>query len=489
MMALLAALGARSAWADDRPPLNELLPHDTLVFAEVDPAAGAAAGGNTEMIDLGLKGLATLGILPQAGVASDILGLVGEAGGRRICIALLDADLHATPQGGLECRSVQLAWVVDTPQPQEMVDRITHLLEHYAAQSTAEQSLKTTPESHKVYIEFHDKRWPAWLTLAWTELPADHDIPARFILTLGAGAMEHYLADRPVGDVPWKQIIAGIDAKGAAQGLSSGDPLLARLYVSVKQFRERFDEPMHRTTLGRMFGSLDLQTADGCVFTARKKDRSLSMFTGSLDQGRFTIAPWTISLPANAPIFNAVPADATVYAVLNVQWPGLYDRVMALCDAIVTGPTDTPVARQAQDLTLRQGVDIRKDILDRLQPLVLIHDSPRHPLGIPGIVTAVAAAHPGSEEKLKLAMTRMTQAVSQRLDAKNASRPEASTSFFSRARIRTDSDGISYIQFGLVGPAWGWVGNRLIVSWSPGAVRINEPAAGKVTSEAFSPAK
>jgi hypothetical protein len=66
-----------------------------------------------------------------------------------------------------------------------------------------------------------------------------------------------------------------------------------------------------------------------------------------------------------------------------------------------------------------------------------------------------------------------------------SSAAEESSGNFTRLRLRTDPDGTTYLQFGLVGPGWGWVQNRLVVSWSPGAVRLNKPAASRVTSSAF----
>ena len=45
---------------------------------------------------------------------------------------------------------------------------------------------------------------------------------SRFILAFGEGAMEHYLSDRPVADVPWKGSVAALDAAAARQGIGEG---------------------------------------------------------------------------------------------------------------------------------------------------------------------------------------------------------------------------------------------------------------------------
>jgi hypothetical protein len=302
--------------------------------------------------------------------------------------------------------------------------------------------------------------------------------------------MEHYLSGRPVADVPWKGPVAAIDAAAVRQAAGAGEgATVARVYVSARSFRERYPAAMARTVLGRLFSTLDLGSADASLFTARAQGRELVLFSGSVERGVVAVTPWTVSLPADAPLLKALPREATAYLVIRVDWPSFYTRVMALCDAILTDPTDEPteavVARHAR----RQGIEVRRDILERMQPLVLVHDHPQHPLRLPLMVTALAAAQTGAEEKVKSALALLTADTAATLEEKE--RPavgEGKTEVagqFTRLRLRTDPDGTSYLQFGLVGPAWGWVQNRLVFSWSPGAVRLNRGSAGQVTSSAF----
>jgi hypothetical protein len=523
-MLLLSGLPrpARAAEPPARPPLHELLPHDTLAFVELAPgpaSAGRRAPGGGALVDMGLQGLKSLGVLPdRASLVTDILGLAGEAGGngRRSCVACLDADLRATPAGELDCASVQLVWVLETDRPADMVERLTRLLAHLSTRTTMRQAVKAAGESKREYVEFRDARWPAWLTLAWAQeaggreaTPAGggaaHSGPdaagTRFIVALGAGAMEHYLADRPVGEVPWKHTLASADAAAADAGLPAAGPLLARAWLSPKSFRDRFPEAMARTALWRVFAAFELGAADDSVFAARANDRALALYSATQTAGATAVTPWTVALPPTAPLLRAVPADASAYAVLRVSWPDLYRRALAVSDALTTRPGggDASAEQVITGVARARGVDVQKDLLGRLQPLVLVHDAPRHPLGLPLMVTVVAAAEPGAEEKVKAAAARLTAAAADALhppeappsveavpgDAAPADPPAGGG--IARPRIRTAPDGISYLQFGLVGPAWGWVQNRLVVSWSPGAVRANSPAAGRVTSSAFAP--
>jgi hypothetical protein len=527
-LVLLAAgrvLGAETqAAGGQRGALHELLPHDTLAFADLDTGGRAEAGkgaGGAGLVDLGINALQSLGVLRgQAGMVADVLGLAGEFGGdagagRRSCIALLDADLAVTAPAGnvgpndlggakLDCRGVQMVWILETDEPAAMVERLTRLLSHLSSRSTARQGVRQAGESKREFVEFTDTGWPAWAKLAWVQEAGGTATDGaaygpRFVLAFGAGAMEHYLSDRPVADAPWRGPLAAIDAVAARQGLGEGTAM-ARLYVSPQNFRERYPEAMARTVLGRLFSSLQLGAAEASAFTARARGRELSMSTGTVERGQVAITPWTVSLPKDAALLKAVPAEASAYLVLKVDWPALYARVVALCDAAFTDPTDLPIDRIISDLAKRQGVDVRKDILDRLQPLVLVHDYPQHPLRLPLMVTVVTAAQTGSEEKVKGALGKLTAGVAATLEEKAAPKvevevgpatqpavpqPGGGAGDFTRLRVRTDADGTSYVQFGLVGPGWGWVGNRLVVSWSPGAVRLNKGSAGRVTSGAF----
>src|SRR5437763_1756551 len=85
--------------------------------------------------------------------------------------------LTLLPDSPLQCTSVHLLWILDTPQPGDMVERITRLVSHFSTRATAQQTVKKTAESQKEFVEFHDSRWPAWLTLDWTQEPASDSPP------------------------------------------------------------------------------------------------------------------------------------------------------------------------------------------------------------------------------------------------------------------------------------------------------------------------
>src|SRR5688500_14180999 len=96
--------------------VNVVLPHDVLAFVELDPGFGgrvAKAEGNA-LLDVGLEAMRSFGVLPkEAAMAGDVLKL-GEMGGKfRNCMALLDADLKVKKEKELDCKSVQVAWIIE----------------------------------------------------------------------------------------------------------------------------------------------------------------------------------------------------------------------------------------------------------------------------------------------------------------------------------------------------------------------------------------
>jgi len=459
--------------------IHPLLPHDTLTFLELNPAA-ARTGDQSALLDLGVQAMESIGVLSRkASEVGDMLTLIGMAGNHHSCLALLDADLSATPQGDLECNSVQVAWVIDTAgHPQEMVDRLTHMLSHLSTRGRAQQSVRKTAEAKREYIHFHDASWPAWLCLEWTQQGR------YFVLTIGEGAMEHYLADRPVGGTPWEAMVGEVDTAAATQG-STGD-IMARIYVAAGAFRERFPQPMQHTVLGRLFSTLDLTSTEAALFSTRIHDRAISMDNGSITNGVTTDTPWTVPL-TNPALLKLIPPEATAYLAVKIDWPALYSRVLVLLDAIVPSGRLT-VSQMLAHEEARHHVSLERDVIPYLQPIVIIHDAPQHPLRLPLMVTIVGAAQPEHADDVRKAIATMIGSAAPVLDRRASSHgPEQfDAPNLTHLRVRTDQDDVTYLQFGLVGPAWTWVQNRFVFSWSPAAVHYNIPAVAAAGGDAFS---
>ncbi len=484
--------GARAAAPAE---MNELLPHDTLAFLEIHPVGGPGAGS----LELGLKGLAALGVVP--GEAGDVASLAEEAGRHASCVALLDADLKAGAKGELVCGSVQVVWLIRTEKPQEMVERITGVLSHFSTQATAKQTVEKTEtekgETGKEYVEFRDSRWPAWVKLDWAyeadgaEAGAGAVAGGIFVMALGDGAMEHFLSGRPVGDVPWKELAEGADGEAVMAGFSGGGYFFARGYVSAAGFETRFGDAYAHTPLGGLFAAIDLKGAGGAVFAARILDRELAMFSASAAGGKIAVTPWTVRVPAGAAILRCVPADASMYAVCDVPWEKAFARAGAMADVFLISAGDAGgaggAAVRTEDFAKAAGVDLRGDLLERLEPLVVVHDSPGNPLGRPVPMTRRAAARRGQQQQYRGPLEKLGGAMAAAMSpAPGAGDVAGAGANWGALKIGMDSDGTRFLKMGLAGPAWGWADETMILSWSPAAVRENKAAGGKVSSAAFS---
>ena len=393
---------------------------------------------------------------------------------------MLDADLAVTSQNDLECRSVQVAWIIDTGgRPNEMVDRLTRMLSHLSTRSTAKQSVRTTPESKRDYVHFHDSMWPDWLSLEWTQQANV------FVLTIGDGAMEHYLADRPVGGAPWLPFVEEAD-KAAAQNHCVGE-VESRIFVNAQSFHERFPEGMRRTILGKLFSSLDLDTAQAALFSARIQDREISLDNATQTNGTTTDSPWTV--PVSPALQKLIPPEASAYLALKLDWPALFTRTLTLLDAIVPDNKMTLSQMLAKE-EARRHVKIERDILPFLEPIILIHDAPQHPLRLPLMVTIIGGAQPDHAVDVKTSLNTLLGVADKLLDQRSnahasAGNPEMPD--LTHLRIRTDKDDVTYVQFGLVGPGWTWAQNHFIFSWSPAAVRYNVPLLSNIPAGTFTP--
>lgn len=482
MAVLLVASMARAE------PLHTRLPPDTLGFIELDPTVVAGPGGRAEdgsaLLDAGVQTLSTLGLVPpRATAVADVLALIAEAGTHHSVMALLDADLRAVGSGrerGLDCRSVQLAWLVDVQgQPQDLLNRLNGTLKVLSTQKTARQSVRKTAEEKREFVEFYDTRWPEWLKLCWMQ---DGEL---LVLTLGAGAMEHYLADRPVGGLAWTATLAEADA-GAARLELSGK-IAFHAWVSLKTLRERFAEPMRKTELGRLVAALGLADAEAWILTARAAGRLLSIDAAAVSGGKLTSVPWTVPNADKLPLAQAVPDDATGYLIAEIEWPQLYRRITAILDAVAPNGNGLPAERTVERFCLQNHLDLQKDILANLEPLVLVHDSPRHPLRVPFMLTVVGAARPAEQDRTQRASEALFSALRAVIERSAAplEAPARPGSEYTRVHMRADKAGIVYVQYGLIGPAWTWSEGRFVYSWSPAAVRYVLPTLKSAAPESF----
>lgn len=472
-MVMVVVCWSGMVWAAE--PLNSLLPHDTLGFVEFDPtglpAAGPMRGGS--LFDLGVETMSSLGVMHgEAATITNALRLAGVLGQKRSCVAWLGADFDLDYQtGALAAHEPQVVWVIDVGgRPQTVLGLINSLLNDESSPETARQEIVTIRD--RQVVSFYDTRWSSWVRLHWM-LDGNY-----FVITLGEGAMEKYLAPRPAEKPSWLATFALADADRPA-----GDQLPLRAYWGVDTFRRQWPDVLSMSVISSLAGVIGARDADEVMLTGRLRNRALTLEWAERPHGskQVTITPWTHDLPAGAPLLKLVPDDASLYTVLRMDWPRFYSRIADLTDVIEERGADRAgVVEDVRKIKNETGVDVQQDLVEGLGDLVLIHDAPRHPLGLPMMVTVVAAARPGHEEAVGSAIEKLLSRAAAVLDRRATNSVLAQPlngaaggeeDSWTDVRIRHNARGISYLQFGLAGPAWVWDAPCFIGSWSPGALQ------------------
>lgn len=475
--ALMLAAGFSAAHA---APLNEMLPEDTLAFVEITPQSPTAVGGHGGLLDFSIQTLSALGAVPEdAAVVADFLRLGSQLGQRRNCLAWLDADFIVNYDTGvLGCRSLQFAWVLDVNgNTKPVLNQLAAVLRNYSTQKTSRQTVRTSSEGSRTYVEFHDTRWPEWQKIYWTQYGSC------FVITLGQGSMEHFLNGASVGGVPWKDMLTHADTQAAAKGFHG--QVIMRSFVHTSSLRERWPDVMSMTVASRLLAVYKGQKNEAAIVTARADDRLVQIDAATIEDGQMTTTPWTLTPDESSRQTRLVPPEAQYYMVLDMNWPVVYERLVTSLD-LITGDK-RPLADQVRLFPKLYKVDLQQDILEKLARPVLIHDAPQHPLRLPLMITGVVAAKQGKETEVQSAMDVLIKRGQATLDERAGITPataapgdtatvvQSDVRTFLSPLIRTSPEGITHIRFGLLGPGWIWQDRRLVFSWSPAAVKAYLP--------------
>lgn len=484
-----AALTLFSTMSFAAPPLNEMLPEDTLAFVELSPQGPTAIGGKGSLLDFSIQTLSSLGAVPEeAALVADYLRLGSQLGQRRNCLAWLDADFIVNYDTGvLGCRSLQLAWILDVNgNTKPVLDQLAAVLRNYSTQKTARQTIHTTSEGNHSYVEFYDTRWPEWQKLYWTQQGTS------LVITLGQGSMEHFLSGSSVGGVPWKDMLANADTQAAAKGLRG--EIIMRGFIHTANLRERWPDVMSMTIASRLLAVYKGQKNEAAIVTTRADGRQVHIDAATVEDGVMTTTPWTITPDAGSAQAKLVPAEAQYYLVLDMNWPVVYERLVTSLD-LITGDK-RPLADQIRLFPKLYKVDLQQDILEKLARPVVIHDAPPHPLRLPLMITGVVSAKPGQENDVQSAMDVLIKRAQLTLDeraglvdSRSGAPTAAAGDLHADVRtlvhplIRATPDNITYIRYGLLGPGWIWQDRRLVFSWSPAAVKAYLPMVKATPAE------
>ena len=362
--------------------------------------------------------------------------------------ALLDIQANARTDGGHELAELRAALVVRTHGANEDLEkRIQHLLKTYTNSEQTTLAARTSG-AHTAYT-LQDRRLPAWAEITWGSV-GDY-----YVVSIGAGSFERMtetLADRSrsLAADPWVVQTAS----------SAGDDEATFIcHVRFERLRHHVDLAL-ANKIEAVMRALRLGSVDRALWTFGRKDRAVEVNVALRRDGRNEVRRLVGHQFLGTLDHSPVPKDASGYAAMDGHPRSMFQGV---CEAYLAAKS--PAAGQSsrafwRDLQASADVSIDRDLVARLTRPVVIHDFPRHALGLPFARTLLLRVD-HEADALRESIDRLMRAARDRL---------SKTSVIGLER---DPDGIWFASFGLAGPALAVTDRWVVISYSPQAVRQN----------------
>jgi len=438
------------------PPLLRAVPDDTLAvyWLSTPPKPGepAAAPSSLNLAGLFIDQARDWGLLSGLDETSRIrldvfsaLPLIHE-----FDYALMLFDIRATPRGheSHRLKTLQAALVMLTKGDNARLERrIQQLLTTY---TNSEDSTLTSRKvkDGTVYL-LRDRRAADWVEVGWG------GVGEFYVVTIGSGAMDHLLTA-----LDGSQPCLFNDAwfHDGFETLDGGDATFA-LQVRFDRLPGGDDEALARK-VERTTRELGVDNVDRGLWTLVQRDRAIVAKGILRKQSRDEIQWITGDGLSDDDLAKVVPPEAGWYAVIRLD-PASFLRGVAQTYVAARSP-----ARRAKLLERwnaiqeKSGVNVEGDLLSRLRPPMISHGFPKHAFGLPLAWTRVIPFD-GDPATFRRDLDKVMQAAADQM-------PEDEVS-----RLRHDPDGVWYLHFGLEGPALAVVDHRLLISFSPAALRQN----------------
>ena len=463
MVALTLFLGA--AVPTTRPAdLAGVIPGEAAAAIILDSLAassgpGASAGGGWDVVAMLLRQARQLGLAGEMSadsrVVADVIGSLPLLSRYPAAAILLDVEAAALPGGGHRLRRLEGALVFATgSNPEPVARRIQELLNLYTDRSHSVMEQRSVDEL--AVHRLSDERLPGWV-FEWGV--ADEF----FIVGVGAGSFGRIArvvrdSKASLAEDPW--------LRAARSACGASHPFL-EIHVDAVRLRGQLGAMMEGTTRD--------------VLAALRLDALQRGYWGVGLDGRFVEAcsflrmpdgdrliPITVSRSARRPWERFVPAGASRAAVLAVSGSDLIRRGVRAYLASQSPSAQEAWARAWDRVVAGGDWSAESDFLELFGEVVILHDHPPHPLGIPLFCTVLVETD-GPTQTVGRAVDRILGAVQRA----SAPAPDAAPPSPWAPVLRRDPDGVWYVQVGLLGPALAVTDGWIVISYAPHAVRAN----------------
>lgn len=367
---------------------------------------------------------------------------------RPYAVALLGVSASVRADGGHELASLRAAIIIHTGGDNDaLVYRIRHLLNTYTNNIDTTLTHRNIG-GHEVF-SLMDKRLPSWGMISWGPLEDN------YVIAIGEGAFESMssaVAGRAntLAADPWVR---------SWLTRMAGLPIGTVLYVGFDRLSRGMDS-LFAEKVSAVKDAMGLSGVERSVWVFGNRDRDVRVKGVLRRHGRdetVTVAGEEALEPESRFV---IPDDASGYAVVDAE---PLEILRGACTAYLASRsphTREDIRSYWRGLEAAAGVSIEQDIVAHLGGPIIIHDFPRHALGLPLAWTVVAPVV-GNATALRSHIDRMVEVVGDEL-ARG-----------SLIRLGCDSDGVWYAHWGLVGPALAVTDRWLVLSFSPIAVKEN----------------
>ncbi len=362
--------------------------------------------------------------------------------------ALVLFDIHAERRvdGGHQLKDLRAALITNTPQSNKAIEqRIQHLLTTYT-NSTESTLTKRTVHGHEVFT-LRDRRLPSWMSFSWGRMNTN------YVVGLGDGTLEQ-IAQTLSGR---HENVAGDRWFKAALSKMERVPSSLVFYVQLDRLRTCLDDSLGKK-INNVLEALSLDRTQRGLLALGMDGRSVEV-AGMIHRDGHNEMRTLISSEFHTPLTKkAVPQQARRFALVDAK---LGSALEGLTEAVWSARSRGARLQQEvlwADIDKKAGVRLKQDIYGRLGGPLILHDYPRHPLGLAFAWNMVVPIQ-GDATDLRRDLDRWLEEVQRLLARGNG------------IQLQRGEKGLWYTQFGLVGPAVTVTDRYLVLGFSPETVR------------------
>lgn len=459
VMAAVTTLGRPAAGIPHR--LLLAVPADSTGALLYDPLDDAATGNDSvlSLAALLLERGREMGLAPQFGKSLgrtlDIVGSLPVVAHNPLAMVLLDISSVPRPDGGAQLGTLSVGLVIDTNgQNDAIAQRVRYLLGIYT--NNVHGRIDKIESDGETSHRLTDSRLPDWAVMQWGP------VGDLYVLTLGTGAFDRISAS-----------LRGAASSLATDGWSSnahrktkGAEASLQVYLNVTRLLGSLGASARRRTED-VLKSIRLRSANRGLWSIGQDGRAVRILSLIDIRGEDHLIPLSTSGFTDSPLDSIIPPEAECYLIVERRAEDLILRIRETYLDTLTASTHRDLIEMWAREEAAAGISVRRDLIGQLGTHVVFHPHPPHPLRIPMLCTVLIEIE-GSTTSVRHSLDTALGHYRNLLARPSDGRGRSTASW-----LRRDSDGVWYVQFGLVGPAIGVSDGWIVIGYSPQAVRQN----------------